>query len=781
MTSPEKTASALTTARRLAARGIPIFIAHPALGADGQWDPKGGSGQSGYVLPAGWQATTPDPAVVDTWRPGDALAAVMGAPGPVDCLDVDPRNGGDATAHQWGGAGVWPTSYGRQLTPSGGWHDLIAATGCRSMDGVDQGLDLKAGAAGRGHGFIWIAPTVKLSKSTGNLAAYEWVNEPDLVALDGPDDSTGTLKARVDAKRAPQASIPSEGLAPAWSALSEAQRGRIEAYLAQVVADESARFAEIAIWSEGHRDQQGRGWEKCCADLANRLGRLTRASWTPWTEQDGAAAYDSVLPEQIRACTAVNKWRDQWHRRGPAPMPDSLAESLAELEAAEPTMGGGGAAKSDVARGAGRTVTLTPASAFTPRPVRWLWEGRLALATMGLLSGREGIGKSTLAYWLAARVTRGELPGDRLGQPGAVLVSAMEDSWEHTIVPRLIAANADLDKVFRIDVTNSNDDPVGLMLPRDNSELEKHALDVGAALLLFDPLTSRLGELDTHRDAEVRKGLEPIVRIADRCGFAILGLIHHNKSGSSDPLHLVTGSRAFTAVARSVHTCIVDPDDENRCLFGTPKNNLGRANLPTLAYTVASHRVDTSDGPIYTGRIEWGESISGQSISDCMKRANATDDERSAVSEAAGWVRDYLETNGGIARSIDVKNEGRKAGHSERTIQRARERLRLTSRSTGYPRVTYWELPAESSPEPPSHASVEPTSRGDGTTVCIGAQLPSSSTVVPVVPVAPTPGRKARPAPLCGSCGLALDDLSVSEGHATHPSCPSGGRGVVSV
>ena len=106
MTSPEKTASALTTARRLAARGIPIFIAHPALGADGQWDPKGGGGQSGYVLPAGWQATTPDPAVVDTWRPGDALAAVMGAPGPVDCLDVDPRNGGDATAHQWGGAGA---------------------------------------------------------------------------------------------------------------------------------------------------------------------------------------------------------------------------------------------------------------------------------------------------------------------------------------------------------------------------------------------------------------------------------------------------------------------------------------------------------------------------------------------------------------------------------------------------------------------------------------------------------------------------------------------------
>ena len=49
-----------------------------------------------------------------------------------------------------------------------------------------------------------------------------------------------------------------------------------------------------------------------------------------------------------------------------------------------------------------RRVVLTSAADIEPRPVFWLWDGRLALGTLGLLAGREGLGKSTLGYWLAA-------------------------------------------------------------------------------------------------------------------------------------------------------------------------------------------------------------------------------------------------------------------------------------------------------------------------------------------------------------------------------------------
>ena len=40
--------------------------------------------------------------------------------------------------------------------------------------------------------------------------------------------------------------------------------------------------------------------------------------------------------------------------------------------------------------------------------------------------------------------TRGYLPGACFGTPRAAIVVATEDSWEHTIVPRLMAAGADL-------------------------------------------------------------------------------------------------------------------------------------------------------------------------------------------------------------------------------------------------------------------------------------------------------------------------------------------------
>jgi hypothetical protein len=112
--------------------------------------------------------------------------------------------------------------------------------------------------------------------------------------------------------------------------------------------------------------------------------------------------------------------------------------------------------------------------------------------------------------------------------------------------------------------------------------------------------------LDTHKDAEVRLALEPLVRVADVTGAAILGLIHVNKSMSTDRLTTVMASRAFAAVARAVLFVMKDPDDETIRYFGQPKNNLGRTDLPTLTFRIESAlAAQTDQGPIYTGRINW--------------------------------------------------------------------------------------------------------------------------------------------------------------------------------
>jgi len=354
-----------------------------------------------------------------------------------------------------------------------------------------------------------------------------------------------------------------------------------------------------------------------------------------------------------------------------------------------------------------RTLQLTPASAIKPRPVRWLWDGRIAVGTLALLAGREGIGKSTLAYWLVAQITRGALPGESYGTPRSVLIAATEDSWAHTIVPRLIAARADLDRVFRVAVSSADEVYVGMNVIKDLAMLEAAAMQVDAGLLLLDPLMSRLGDQDTHKDSEVRVALEPIVDVADRVGMSVLGLIHHNKSGSTDPLQLIMGSKAFTAVARSVHTVVLDPDDEEeeRKLFGTPKNNLGRTNLPTLSFAIESAAVDTDEGTAWTGRLVWGAEVS-ESISAVMERSGAENNDRTALKEAAEWLHDFLSMTG-VVGSARAKEEGRKAGHSESSLKRARHRIKAESRSEGFPRTTYWYLPDDA--DASSAAAAGPT------------------------------------------------------------------------
>lgn len=360
-----------------------------------------------------------------------------------------------------------------------------------------------------------------------------------------------------------------------------------------------------------------------------------------------------------------------------------------------------------------RHIVLTPASAIKPRRVTWLWEGRIALGTLALLAGPEGLGKSTLSSWVIARITRGELPGENLGHPRSALICAAEDSWEHTIVPRLMAAGADLDRVFRVEVRTADEVTVGLSLPRDLTALENSAKETDAALLILDPLMSRISEnLDTHKDGDVRRALEPLVAIADRANLAIVGLIHHNKSGSSDPLQLVMASKAFTAVARSVHTVMSDPDDEdgNRRLFGTPKNNLGRGDLPTLAFTVVGHPIETDDGTAWTGRLDWNGEVDG-TIAEAMRRSTTDPDDRSATTEAGQWLLDYLHDKGSTAASADIKKHGIAAGHSQDALKRARRRLKLTVENVGYPRISYWSLPGSQLEQ-----QSEQTPRGDAPT-----------------------------------------------------------------
>ena len=363
------------------------------------------------------------------------------------------------------------------------------------------------------------------------------------------------------------------------------------------------------------------------------------------------------------------------------------------------------AQRGDEERTPTRTVRLTPASKIRPLPVRWVWDNRIPTGAITLIPGREGIGKSLTLVWITARMTRGELPGEHQGTPRAVLYAATEDSWERTIVPRLIAAGADLDLVYRVDVVVADDGVDALSLPRDCRALRAEVERLDGALVCIDPLMSSIGAgIDTHHDRELRTALEPLVRVADRTGCAIAGLAHFNKSASTDPLTLVSGSRAFTAVVRAAIGVARDEDaDDGSCVLTQVKNNLGRLDLPSLRYVIDDATVDTDEGPARVGRLRFiGES--SRSVYDILRDGGDGGADRMERDEAVAWLRGYLADQGGEASPTDTKKAGTAAGFSQRTIERIRPKAGVKTQRHGFgPGAKYvWSLDLDVSP--PHHA-----------------------------------------------------------------------------
>lgn len=324
------------------------------------------------------------------------------------------------------------------------------------------------------------------------------------------------------------------------------------------------------------------------------------------------------------------------------------------------------------------------------RAVRWTWHERIPGGALSLVPGREGIGKSQLACWLTAQVTNGTLPGSLHGQPRSVIYAATEDSWAHTVVPRLAAAGANLDAVFRVDVA-VGDLELGLTLPFDCEALGEVVTELGAGIVVLDPLLSTIADsIDTHKDRQLRRALEPLVRMADDTGCAVVGLAHFSKAGGSDPLTLITGSRAFAAVARAVLAVARDDDnDDGSCVISQAKNNLGRTDLPSLRYRIESAAVDTEDGPSEVGRLHMlGET--DRNVRDILAETGTDLEARTERDDAVAWLHGYLIDQGGSARYADLIKVARADGIAETTLKRARKRLGVTAERRGFGQGSVW-------------------------------------------------------------------------------------------
>lgn len=317
------------------------------------------------------------------------------------------------------------------------------------------------------------------------------------------------------------------------------------------------------------------------------------------------------------------------------------------------------------------------AADVTPEKIEWLWPGRLARGKITLLEGDPGLGKSTLTIDIAAKLSTGmRLPwGIELPPTGTLFMSA-EDGVADTIVPRLIAAGADMTRVWIMDSIDTSDGEQGIQIPRDLDLIEQVMAEELCSLVVVDPLSVFLGdEINENKNQEVRKALAPAKAMFERARVSGLLLRHLTKSQSANPVYRGAGSIGLGGAARFVMMVGEDPELPDVKVLANVKENIRtRDRVPSLTFEVVSDEDDPD-----TAAIAW----TGESRWKAKDLQMPTDDsEGDALKEAKDWLRDYLR-GGVMAKAKQVYKDAQADGHSARTIERAKKALGIRSRKDG--------------------------------------------------------------------------------------------------
>jgi hypothetical protein len=307
-------------------------------------------------------------------------------------------------------------------------------------------------------------------------------------------------------------------------------------------------------------------------------------------------------------------------------------------------------------------LKTTRLNTMSPKPLDWLVPGYLPLGKLALLAGDGGHGKSTLTLALAAAVTTGK-PAFGLNYepppPGDVLLISCEDDFEDTVVPRLLAAGADMSRICRVDGTHKSDGKVNTFSFAHFQEMEEELeRQSNVCLVVIDPAGAYIGRAgcDDHKDSELRALLEPMSEVAARRRVTFLLVKHINRNVTAKAVHRVTGSSGYVNTVRAAFLVAADPEDKDRRLFLPLKANLA-PEASGFAYRLqglAPAEAEVLLAPFADLREEDRQRLAQQFFRpEWLGRVDITADEALAaankkardpnkVDRCAEWMRDLL-------------------------------------------------------------------------------------------------------------------------------------------
>jgi putative DNA primase/helicase len=353
-------------------------------------------------------------------------------------------------------------------------------------------------------------------------------------------------------------------------------------------------------------------------------------------------------------------------------LPSNARDVLADRHRSSPTRTDGG-----------MQVQLLCADQIKVEPIRWLWKGWLARGKLHVLAGAPGTGKTTIAMGMAATVScGGRWPDGGRTVLGDVVIWTGEDDPADTLVPRLIACGAGLSRVhFVVAVRDDGCESRAFNPATDMSALQSACAALkDVRLLILDPIVNAMGAADSHKNAEVRAALAPVVELASKLDAAALGISHFTKGTQGrDPVERVTGSLAFGALPRVVLAAakVTREGGDSYRLLARAKSNIGPDD-GGFKYHIEQIEIP---GGIGASQITWGESLNG-AARDLLADAEQDDAQAGEGRSAADWLRDLLRD--GPKPTAEVKAAAAEAGVAWRTLQRTMHQAGVKSVRSGF-------------------------------------------------------------------------------------------------
>lgn len=303
-------------------------------------------------------------------------------------------------------------------------------------------------------------------------------------------------------------------------------------------------------------------------------------------------------------------------------------------------------------------IDLICLSDVKQKNVDWLWYPYIPLGRITLVVGDPGSGKSMLVLDWASRLSRGEpfpfhdeiLNKDYV-YPSKVIYQNGEDGISDTIKERLCMLKANQKNIF---IINEIDNPIFSL--EDLTRFEKAVKEQSPKLVVIDPLQRYLGDISMNSATEVRKLLAPIGNIAIKYNFALILVMHMNKT-KQDDIYRALGSIDFVGIARSMLK--IGPSEGGNKIISHVKASLGRKGN-TILFEI------TDDGVKYLEQLDEKE----EDMSKLKLKARE---------EAKEYILSTLKENNNMVASADMFERAKENDINSSTLNRAKKELDVKS------------------------------------------------------------------------------------------------------